>query len=94
MVPRDELDPASLRVRTYVNGDKKQDAPISEMMFSVDDIIAYVSAFMTLEPGDLIATGTPSGVGPMEAGSQVRIEIEGVGALENAIERETDVPIR
>jgi 2-keto-4-pentenoate hydratase/2-oxohepta-3-ene-1,7-dioic acid hydratase in catechol pathway len=94
MVPRDELDPAGLRVRTYVNGDKKQDAPISEMMFSVDDIIAYVSAFMTLEPGDLIATGTPSGVGPMEAGSQVRIEIEGVGALENAIERETDVPIR
>jgi len=94
MVPRDELDPAGLRVRTFVNGDKKQDAPISEMMFSVDDIIAYVSAFMTLEPGDLIATGTPSGVGPMEAGSQVRIEIEGVGALENAIERETDVPIR
>jgi 2-keto-4-pentenoate hydratase/2-oxohepta-3-ene-1,7-dioic acid hydratase in catechol pathway len=94
MVPRDELDPAGLRVRTFVNGDKKQDAPISEMMFSVDDIIAYVSAFMTLEPGDLIATGTPSGVGPMEAGSQVRSEIEGVGALENAIERETDVPIR
>jgi len=94
MVPRDELDPANLRVRTYVNGDKKQDAPISEMMFSVDDIIAYVSAFMTLEPGDLIATGTPSGVGPMEAGSQVRIQIDGIGVLENAVERETDVPIR
>ncbi len=91
LVPRDEIDPASLRVRTFVNGEKKQDAPISEMMFSVDDIIAYVSAFMTLEPGDLIATGTPSGVGPMEAGSQVRIEIDGVGVLENAVVREADV---
>jgi 2-keto-4-pentenoate hydratase/2-oxohepta-3-ene-1,7-dioic acid hydratase in catechol pathway len=88
LVPRDEIDSASLRVRTFVNGEKKQDAPISEMMFSVDDIIAYVSAFMTLEPGDLIATGTPSGVGPMEPGSEVRIEIDGVGALENTVARE------
>jgi len=85
LVPRDEVDPASLRVRTFVNGEKKQDAPISEMMFRVDDIIAYVSAFMTLEPGDLIATGTPSGVGPMQPGSRVRIEIDGVGVLENTV---------
>jgi 2-keto-4-pentenoate hydratase/2-oxohepta-3-ene-1,7-dioic acid hydratase in catechol pathway len=85
LVPRDEVDAASLRVRTFVNGEKKQDASILEMLFSVDDIIAYVSAFMTLEPGDLIATGTPSGVGPMEAGSQVRVEIDGVGVLENGV---------
>jgi 5-oxopent-3-ene-1,2,5-tricarboxylate decarboxylase/2-hydroxyhepta-2,4-diene-1,7-dioate isomerase len=63
----------------------KQDAAISEMIFSVNDIIAYVSAFMTLEPGDLIATGTPSGVGPLQSGSRVRVEIEGVGVLENTV---------
>jgi 2-keto-4-pentenoate hydratase/2-oxohepta-3-ene-1,7-dioic acid hydratase in catechol pathway len=85
LVPRDEVDLAALRVRTFVNGEKKQDAPISEMMFSVNDIIAYVSGFMTLEPGDLIATGTPAGVGPMQSGAQVRIEIEGLGVLENRI---------
>lgn len=85
IVPRDEVDLAGLRVRTFVNGEKKQDAPISEMMFSVGDIIAYISGFMTLEPGDLIATGTPSGVGPMQSGSQVRIEIDGVGVLENTV---------
>jgi 2-keto-4-pentenoate hydratase/2-oxohepta-3-ene-1,7-dioic acid hydratase in catechol pathway len=85
VVPRDEVDLTGLRVRTFVNGEKKQDAPISEMMFSVGDIIAYISGFMTLEPGDLIATGTPSGVGPMQSGSQVRIEIDGVGVLENTV---------
>ena len=85
IVPRDEVDLASLRVQTFVDGEKKQDASITEMMFSVDDIIAYVSGFMTLEPGDLIATGTPSGVGPLQPGSQVRIEIDGIGVLENTV---------
>ena len=85
IVPRDEVDLASLRVRTFVDGEKKQDASITEMMFSVGDIIAYITGFMTLEPGDLIATGTPSGVGPLQPGSQVRIEIDGVGVLENTV---------
>jgi 2-keto-4-pentenoate hydratase/2-oxohepta-3-ene-1,7-dioic acid hydratase in catechol pathway len=85
IVPLDEVDPGSLRVRTFVDGEMKQDAAIAEMIFSVNDIIAYISAFMTLEPGDLIATGTPSGVGPLQPGSQVRVEIEGVGALENTV---------
>jgi 2-keto-4-pentenoate hydratase/2-oxohepta-3-ene-1,7-dioic acid hydratase in catechol pathway len=84
-VPRDEVELASLRVRTVVDGETKQDAPITEMMFSVNDIIAYISGFTTLEPGDLIATGTPAGVGPLQPGSQVRIEIDGVGVLENAV---------
>ncbi|MGP0070594.1 MAG: fumarylacetoacetate hydrolase family protein [Bryobacteraceae bacterium] len=88
IVPRDEVDLNSLRVRTFVDGEKKQDAGIAEMIFSVNDIIAFVSAFMTLEPGDLIATGTPSGVGPLQPGSQVRVEIEGVGVLENTVIRE------
>jgi 2-keto-4-pentenoate hydratase/2-oxohepta-3-ene-1,7-dioic acid hydratase in catechol pathway len=85
IVPRDEVDLAGLRIRTFVDGEKKQDASIAEMIFSVNDIIAYVSGFMTLEPGDLIATGTPSGVGPLQPGSQVRIEIDGVGVLENTV---------
>jgi len=51
----------------------------------VNDIIAYVSAFMTLEPGDLIATGTPPGVGPLQPGSSVQVVIEGIGVLENTV---------
>jgi len=85
LIPPDEVDLATLRVRTFVDGDKKQDAPIKEMIFSVDDIIAYVSAFMTLEPGDLIATGTPSGVGPLEVTSRVRVEIDQSCVLENTV---------
>jgi 2-keto-4-pentenoate hydratase/2-oxohepta-3-ene-1,7-dioic acid hydratase in catechol pathway len=85
IVPRDEVNLKNSRVRTFVDGEMKQDAAIAEMIFSVDNIIAYVSAFMTLEPGDLIATGTPSGVGPLQPGSKVRVEIEGIGALENTV---------
>ena len=85
IVPRDEVNLSGLRVRTFVDGEMKQDAALAEMIFSVNDIIAHVSAFMTLEPGDLIATGTPSGVGPMQVGSLVRVEIEGIGAVENTV---------
>ena len=81
MIPREEIDLADLHLRTFVDDQKKQDAPISEMIFSVDDIIAYVSGFMTLEAGDLVATGTPSGVGPLQPGSRVRVEIAGRGSL-------------
>jgi 2-keto-4-pentenoate hydratase/2-oxohepta-3-ene-1,7-dioic acid hydratase in catechol pathway len=88
IVAREEADAKALRVRTFVDGVKKQDAAIAEMIFSVNDIIAYISAFMTLEPGDLIATGTPSGVGPVQPGSKVRVEIEGIGLLENSVIRE------
>jgi 2-keto-4-pentenoate hydratase/2-oxohepta-3-ene-1,7-dioic acid hydratase in catechol pathway len=87
MVLRNDIEFGGLTVRTYVDGDKKQDAPVTEMMFGVDVIIAYVSEFMTLEPGDLIATGTPPGVGPLLPGSQVRVEIEGIGVLENTVIR-------
>jgi 5-oxopent-3-ene-1,2,5-tricarboxylate decarboxylase/2-hydroxyhepta-2,4-diene-1,7-dioate isomerase len=85
MVPRDKVDLGKLRVRTFHNGEKKQDAPITDMLFDVNVIIEYISAFMTLEPGDLIATGTPSGVGPLLPGSNIRIDIEGVGVLENTV---------
>jgi 2-keto-4-pentenoate hydratase/2-oxohepta-3-ene-1,7-dioic acid hydratase in catechol pathway len=85
IVPRDEVDLNKLRVRAFLNGEKKQDAPITDMLFDLNVIIEYVSAFMTLEPGDLIATGTPSGVGPLQPGSNIRIDIEGVGVLENTV---------
>jgi 2-keto-4-pentenoate hydratase/2-oxohepta-3-ene-1,7-dioic acid hydratase in catechol pathway len=85
IVPRDEVRFDELRVRTFLNGEKRQDASVREMIFPVDRIIEFVTEFMTLEPGDLIATGTPAGVGPMEAGAVVRVEIEGLGALENRV---------
>jgi 2-keto-4-pentenoate hydratase/2-oxohepta-3-ene-1,7-dioic acid hydratase in catechol pathway len=85
IVPREEADFAGFRIRTIVDGETKQDGSPAEMLFSVNDIISYVSAFMTLEPGDLIATGTPPGVGPLQPGSRVRIEIAGIGALENTV---------
>ena len=90
LVPADEFDLAKARVVTTLDGVVKQDGAVSEMMFSVDAIISYVSAFMTLEPGDLIATGTPPGVGPMQPGSTVQVEIEGIGVLRNPVVRESE----
>jgi 2-keto-4-pentenoate hydratase/2-oxohepta-3-ene-1,7-dioic acid hydratase in catechol pathway len=85
LIPREEADFDSFRVRTIVDGDTKQDGSVKDMLFSVNDIIAYVTSFMTLEPGDLIATGTPPGVGPLEVGSTVKIDIAGLGVLENTV---------
>jgi 2-keto-4-pentenoate hydratase/2-oxohepta-3-ene-1,7-dioic acid hydratase in catechol pathway len=85
LVPKEEVDFDSLRVRTTVDGSLKQDGPVTDMIFSVSVIIEFVTQFMTLEPGDLIATGTPPGVGPMAAGSRVAVEIPGLGVLENPI---------
>lgn len=85
LIPKEDADFSSFRIRTLVNGDVKQDGSVTDMLFSVGAIIAYVTAVMTLEPGDLIATGTPPGVGPIEPGSTVRIEIAGIGVLENAV---------
>jgi 2-keto-4-pentenoate hydratase/2-oxohepta-3-ene-1,7-dioic acid hydratase in catechol pathway len=85
IVPSGEVDFERLRLRTLVNGQVRQDASIQEMIFPVGAIMAFVTQFMTLEPWDLIATGTPSGVGPLAPGDVVRVEIEGVGALENRV---------
>jgi 2-keto-4-pentenoate hydratase/2-oxohepta-3-ene-1,7-dioic acid hydratase in catechol pathway len=82
---REESDFKRFRVQTFVDGEKKQDASVTEMLFGVNVIISYVSAFMTLEPGDLIATGTPPGVGPLQPGAKVQIVIEGIGVLENTV---------
>jgi 2-keto-4-pentenoate hydratase/2-oxohepta-3-ene-1,7-dioic acid hydratase in catechol pathway len=83
------LDPAGLRVVTRLNGQVRQDAPTSDLIFDVPRLIEVISRVMTLEPGDLISTGTPSGVGPIEPGDVVEIEIEGVGVLRNPVVEET-----
>lgn len=85
VVPAGEVDLASMRVTTRLNGEVKQDGPVTDMIFPVADIIAYVTQFVTLEPGDLIATGTPPGVGPMQPGSLVEVEISGIGLLRNCV---------
>lgn len=81
----DGLDPSSLRIRTLLNGEVKQDASTSLMLVDVWSLVAYASAAFTLEPGDVIATGTPAGVGPMRPGDEVSVEIEGIGTLTNRV---------
>jgi 2-keto-4-pentenoate hydratase/2-oxohepta-3-ene-1,7-dioic acid hydratase in catechol pathway len=85
IVPQEEVRFEDIRVRTFVDDQKRQDASVRDMIFSIDEIIEHVTAVMTLEPGDLIATGTPAGIGPIEPGSVVRVVVDGVGALENQV---------
>jgi 2-keto-4-pentenoate hydratase/2-oxohepta-3-ene-1,7-dioic acid hydratase in catechol pathway len=80
-----ELDLGAATVETFVNGARKQSGRASEMMFSVDVIIRWISRVMTLQPGDVIATGTPSGVGPVQAGDVVEVVVGGVGTLRNPV---------
>ena len=93
LVPRDEVpDPQALTIRAILNGDIVQDSNTSNMVFGVAEVIAYVTQTITLEPGDLIATGTPAGVGAfrkpplfMQPGDEITIEIEGLGSLTNPV---------
>ena len=82
-----DLDPADLRVTTRLDGRTVQDGRTSQMVFAVDALVSFVSAAMTLLPGDVILTGTPAGVGPVEAGGRVEVEIEGIGVLGNPFVR-------
>lgn len=80
-----EFVPGSQRIETVVDGIVKQSEPISSMIFDIPTIINFVSSVMTLLPGDVILTGTPSGIGPMSAGDKVEISIEGIGQLTNSV---------
>ncbi len=80
-----DLDPARLAIQTRVNGEIRQSASTADMAFSVAELIAYISQVMTLEPGDVILTGTPAGVGPLQPGDVVEVEIEGIGTLRNPV---------
>jgi 2-keto-4-pentenoate hydratase/2-oxohepta-3-ene-1,7-dioic acid hydratase in catechol pathway len=93
LVPRDEVaDPQQLAIRAILNGEVMQESSTSNMVFGVADVIAYITQAITLEPGDLIATGTPAGVGVfrkppvfMQPGDEITIEIEGLGSLTNPV---------
>ncbi len=98
LVTSDEIaDPHVLAIRLSINGEVMQDSNTRHLIFSLPSLIAYLSSVMTLEPGDIIATGTPAGVGfirhpPrfLQAGDTVRIEIEGIGVLENPVRAEEE----
>jgi len=85
IVPK--LDTTSLRIMTMVNGRTVQDSNTGNMIFSAHEIVAFVSSVMTLLPGDIIITGTPRGVGPLEVGDTVEVEIEGIGKLINKVKK-------
>ena len=80
-----ELDPENVYVETYLNGQLKQRASTSDLIFSVCTLVSFISHVMTLLPGDIIATGTPGGIGPMKPGDTVEIKIEPIGILRNYV---------
>jgi len=81
----DEVDPSDLAVETRVNGEVKQSSRTSKFMWKIPELIEFISDCMTLLPGDVITTGTPSGIGPMIPGDIVEVEVEGIGVLRNKI---------
>jgi len=82
------LEHANLTVKTFLNGRLKQSSSTRHLIFSVPFLIRFISGIMTLCPGDIIATGTPAGVGPMEPGDRVDVQIEGIGTLSNTVARD------
>ncbi|GAA4132377.1 hypothetical protein GCM10023067_52660 [Aminobacter aganoensis] len=81
-----ELTPDVLSIRLLQNGVIRQDSTTADMIFPTSFIIEFVSSIMTLEAGDVIITGTPSGVGPMKSGDRIEVEIAGIGKLENTVQ--------
>jgi len=83
-----EFDPADSLITCLVNGEMRQMASTRDMVFTVPHLIAFISSVMTLEPGDIIMTGTPAGVGPLKPNDLVEVSIEGIGALKNPVRSE------
>jgi len=80
-----EVDPDDLLVESYLNGEVRQSARTSDLIFGIADIVSFISGIMTLLPGDVIATGTPSGIGKMKPGDVIEIKIEKIGTLKNYV---------
>jgi 2-keto-4-pentenoate hydratase/2-oxohepta-3-ene-1,7-dioic acid hydratase in catechol pathway len=80
-----DRDYSNLTVRAWVNDELRQDSSTRDLIFRVPDLVAFISAIMTLLPGDIISTGTPAGIGPIRSGDTVRVEVGGVGALVNPV---------
>jgi 2-keto-4-pentenoate hydratase/2-oxohepta-3-ene-1,7-dioic acid hydratase in catechol pathway len=85
MTPLPDVDLEGLSVVTRVNGEERQRGEVGQMVFSIPFLVAYVSRIMTLEPGDLLATGTPEGVGPLSHGDVVEVELPGLATLTNPV---------
>ena len=86
------LDPSKLAVECRVNGEVRQSSTTARMIFDVPTLIETITRVMTLEPGDLIATGTPAGVGQLWPGDRVEVEVEGIGVLANPVVAEDAAP--
>jgi len=85
----DEVDPsAGLTLETHVNGEIRQHGSTTDFIFSIPELLTYITAALTLEPGDLILTGTPAGVGPLSAGDRVDVSVAGLGVLSNTFQPE------
>ena len=80
-----DIDPDNLSIKLYLNDKIRQNSNTKIFIFKSDFIVSFISGIMTLYPGDVISTGTPSGIGPMKAGDSVKVEIEGIGVLENRV---------
>jgi 2-keto-4-pentenoate hydratase/2-oxohepta-3-ene-1,7-dioic acid hydratase in catechol pathway len=82
-----ELDTDDIAIEAYLNDERKQSSRTSQFIFKVPYLVSFISHIMTLYPGDLIITGTPSGIGPMKPGDQIEVRIEGIGSLKNIVRR-------
>ena len=82
-----EIDIRSKAIKLYLNDELKQSSNTSDLIFKIPELVAFISETMTLYPGDVILTGTPSGIGPMAVGDIVTVEIEGIGRLSNMVTR-------
>jgi 2-keto-4-pentenoate hydratase/2-oxohepta-3-ene-1,7-dioic acid hydratase in catechol pathway len=80
-----DVEPDDLKLETFVNGELRQSARTSELIFGISTLVSFISGVMTLLPGDIIATGTPAGVGPLKPGDTVEIKIENIGTLRNPV---------
>jgi len=80
-----EIDPSCLQLETFLNGERTQSSNTSNLIFTTRQLVSFISQIMTLYPGDVIATGTPSGIGPMNVGDTVEVVIEGIGRLVNVV---------
>ncbi len=82
-----DIDPNAVAIECYVNGERKQASNTAHLIFPVEELVSRISRVMTLLPGDVIATGTPAGVGPVQPGDKIEIRIEGIGSLMNPVVR-------
>jgi 5-oxopent-3-ene-1,2,5-tricarboxylate decarboxylase/2-hydroxyhepta-2,4-diene-1,7-dioate isomerase len=92
LVEEEIENPHALELRTYVNGELRQYGNTSDLIRNIPELIAYITSFMTLDVGDIILTGTPRGVSHIYPGDQMRLEIDGVGVLENTVVAASDIP--